>query len=67
MEINIIPKFLDEALSPVSKEVGERLADIISLVFTTVIKPRAKRDKTLNYSKAILFRGIAFTYTYLQP
>ena len=47
MEFNIIPKFLDEALSPVSKEVGERLADIISLVFTTVIKPRAKRDKNI--------------------
>lgn len=47
MEISIIPKFLDEAISPVAKEAGERLADIISLVFTPVIKARAKRDKNI--------------------
>lgn len=47
MEINIIPKFLNEALSPIAKEAGERLADIISLAFTPVIKARAKRDKNI--------------------
>lgn len=47
MEINIIPKFLDSALTPVAKEAGERLADIISLVFTPVIKVKAKRDKNI--------------------
>lgn len=47
MEINIVPKFLDEALTPVAKEAGERLADIISLVFTPVIKAKAKRDKNI--------------------
>jgi len=47
MEINIIPKFLDSALTPVAKEAGERLADIVSLVFTPVIKAKAKRDKNI--------------------
>lgn len=43
----IIPKFLDEALTPVAKETGERLSDIISLVFTPIIKAKAVRDKNL--------------------
>lgn len=47
MEINIIPKFLDSALTPVAKETGERLADIVSLLFTPVIKAKAKRDKNI--------------------
>lgn len=47
MDINIIPKFLDSALTPVGKEVGERLADIVSLVFTPVIKAKARRDNNL--------------------
>lgn len=47
MEVNIIPKFLDSALTPVAKEAGERLADIVSLVFTPVIKAKAKRDKNI--------------------
>lgn len=47
MEINIIPKFLDSALTPVAKEAGERLADIVSLVFTPVVKAKAKRDKNI--------------------
>lgn len=47
MEINIVPKFLDEALTPVAKEAGERLADIVSLVFTPIIKAKAKRDKNI--------------------
>ena len=47
MEINIIPKFLDNALSPVAKEAGERLADMVSLVFTPIVKAKAKRDKNI--------------------
>lgn len=47
MEINIIPKFLDSALTPVAKEAGERLADIVSLLFTPLIKAKAKRDKNI--------------------
>ena len=47
MEINIIPKFLDSALTPVAKEAGERLADIVSLLFTPVVKAKAKRDKNI--------------------
>lgn len=47
MEINIIPKFLDSALTPVAKEAGERLADIVSLLFTPLIKVKAKRDKNI--------------------
>lgn len=47
MEINIMPKFLDAALTPIAKESGERLADIISLVFTPIIKTKAKRDKNI--------------------
>lgn len=47
MEINIIPKFLDSALTPVAKETGERLADIVNLVFTPIIKAKAIRDKNL--------------------
>lgn len=45
--MSIIPKFLDEALTPVAKESGERLADIVSLVFTPIIKAKAIRDKSL--------------------
>lgn len=47
MEVNIIPKFLDAALTPVGKEVGERLADIVSLAFTPIIKAKATRDNNL--------------------
>lgn len=47
MEINIIPKFLDEAITPVAKETGERLADIVSLLFTPIVKAKAKRDKNI--------------------
>ncbi len=47
LEVNIIPKFLDSALTPVAKETGERLADIVNLVFTPVIKAKAKRDKNI--------------------
>lgn len=45
--MSIIPQFLDEALTPVAKESGERLADIVSLVFTPIIKAKAIRDKNL--------------------
>ena len=48
MDINIIPKFLDAALTPVAKEIGERLSDIVSLAFTPVIKLRAVRDMNLS-------------------
>lgn len=47
MEINIIPKFLDSAMTPVAKEAGERLADIVSILFTPIIKAKAKRDKNI--------------------
>lgn len=47
MEINIIPKFLDAALTPIGKEVGERLSDIVSLVFTPIIKAKAVRDNNI--------------------
>lgn len=48
MDMNMnIPKFLDEALTPVAKETGERLADIINLIFTPIIKKKAVRDKNL--------------------
>lgn len=45
--MDIVPKFLDSALTPVGKEVGERLADLVNLVFTPVIKAKAKRDNNL--------------------
>lgn len=46
IEIKIdIPKFLDEALTPVAKECGERLSDIVNLIFTPVIITKALRDK----------------------
>lgn len=47
MEIDFVPKFLDEGLTPVAKECGERLADIVNLVFTPIIKAKAIRDKRL--------------------
>jgi len=47
VEVNIIPKFLDSALTPVAKEAGERLADIVSLLFTPIVKAKAKRDKKI--------------------
>lgn len=48
MDIKIdIPQFLDEALTPIAKECGERLSDIVNLVFTPVIMARALRDKHL--------------------
>lgn len=43
----IIPKFLDEALTPIGKEIGERFSDIVSLVFTPIIKAKAVRDKNI--------------------
>ena len=54
MEFNIIPKFLDSALTPVSQEIGARLSDIISLAFTPIIKKRAVRDKNLESFLKIL-------------
>lgn len=54
LEINIIPKFLDEALTPIARESGERLSDIVSLVFTPIIKAKAVRDKNLeNFLKEL--------------
>lgn len=48
LEISIIPKFLDAAVTPAAKEIGERLADIVSLAFTPIIKAKAKRDKNID-------------------
>lgn len=45
--MDFVPKFLNDALSPVSKEIGDRLADIVSLAFTPIIKFRIKRDYNL--------------------
>lgn len=42
-----IPQFLDESLTPFAKECGERLSDIVNLIFTPVIMTRALRDKHL--------------------
>lgn len=47
MEINLIPRFLDEGITPIAKECGERLADIVNLAFTPVIKAKAVRNKKL--------------------
>lgn len=47
MEINIVPKFLGEGITPIAKECGERLADIVSLAFSPIIKAKAVRDKKL--------------------
>ena len=41
MDINIIPKFLDAALTPVAKEIGERLSDIVSLAFYPCYKTKS--------------------------
>lgn len=47
LEINVVPKFLDSALTPVAKEIGDRLGDLVNLAFTPVIKLRMKRDQNL--------------------
>ena len=47
MNINFVPNFLEEALTPVAKEIGEGLADIVSLAFTPIIKAKAIRDKNI--------------------
>lgn len=44
MEFNIIPKFLDNALTPVAKEAGETLGDLINLARSPLIKARKVRD-----------------------
>ena len=44
MEINIVPKFLDNALTPVAKEAGETLGDLINLARSPLIKARKIRD-----------------------
>lgn len=49
MELNIIPKFLDNALSPVAKEAGETLSDIINLARTPLIKARKIRDLKMEH------------------
>jgi hypothetical protein len=48
MENLIIPKFLDAALSPIAKEAGDRLADVLNLVFTPIIMTRKYRDIKVN-------------------
>ena len=45
--MNVVPEFLKEALTPVAKECGERLADIVNLAFTPIIRTRVVRDKKL--------------------
>lgn len=47
MEVNIVPKFLDNALTPVAKEAGETLSDLINLARTPLIKARKVRDLKL--------------------
>lgn len=47
MEINIVPKFLDNALTPVAKEAGEALSDLINLARSPLIKARKVRDLKL--------------------
>lgn len=50
--MGIIPKFLDNALTPIAGEVGNQLSDIVSLAFTPVIMLKSKRDIYLeNYIK----------------
>ncbi|MCO1599741.1 DUF4393 domain-containing protein [Desulfosporosinus nitroreducens] len=44
----IVPKFLDAALTPVAKEAGDRLVDVINLVFTPIIMARKYRDIKVN-------------------
>lgn len=44
MEFNIVPKFLDNALTPAAKEAGETLSDLINLARTPLIKARKVRD-----------------------
>ena len=47
MNIDFVPHFLEETLTPVGKEIGEGLANIVSLVFTPIIKAKAVRDKNI--------------------
>lgn len=47
MNIDFVPHFLEEALTPVGKEIGEGLANVINLAFTPIIKAKAVRDKNL--------------------
>lgn len=48
MEFNIVPKFLDNALSPVAKEVGETLGDLVNLARSPLIRARKVRDLKLD-------------------
>jgi len=47
IDINIVPKFLDNALTPVAKEAGETLSDLVNLARSPLIKARAVRDMKL--------------------
>ena len=40
----ITKNFLESAITPVAKEVGDRLADVVNLVFTPIIMLRKYRD-----------------------
>lgn len=55
MEINLFPKFLDEAATPVAKSVGNTLSSIWSIVFggidTYAEKSQIKRVQALNQFK----------------
>jgi hypothetical protein len=43
----IVPKFIDEAITPVAKEAGDRLSDVVNLVCTPIIMARKYRDLKL--------------------
>lgn len=47
-------RFLEDALSPVAKEIGNQLADLVSLAFTPITKAKIKRDYNLELFKHTL-------------
>jgi hypothetical protein len=49
MDNLLIPKFLDTAITPIAKEAGDRLADVINLVFTPIYMVRKYKDIKINH------------------
>lgn len=45
--MSIIPNFLDTALTPVAKEIGEKLSDAVDILLTPITMAKAVRDHHL--------------------
>ena len=45
--MNIVPNFLDTALTPVAKEIGEKLSDVVNIILTPITMAKAVRDHHL--------------------